>query len=81
MLCFSSSSHTQAFSQLLSSSRLSEQHTDVTPYVVDGRVYLAEVSNGLPCHYYWTPSYSKDGGAASNTALTLNTSQELTLQP
>ncbi|XP_060718027.1 leucine-rich repeat-containing protein 34 isoform X3 [Tachysurus vachellii] len=61
-----------AFSQLLSSSRLSEQHTDVTPYTVDGRVYLAEVSNGLRRHYYWTPSYSEDGGASSNAALTLN---------
>ncbi|XP_027029558.2 leucine-rich repeat-containing protein 34 isoform X5 [Tachysurus fulvidraco] len=61
-----------AFSQLLSSSRLSEQHTDVTPYTVDGRVYLAEMSNGLRRHYYWTPSYSEDGGASSNAALTLN---------
>ncbi|XP_027029557.2 leucine-rich repeat-containing protein 34 isoform X4 [Tachysurus fulvidraco] len=62
----------KAFSQLLSSSRLSEQHTDVTPYTVDGRVYLAEMSNGLRRHYYWTPSYSEDGGASSNAALTLN---------
>ncbi|GAA6086074.1 leucine-rich repeat-containing protein 34 isoform X2 [Tachysurus ichikawai] len=61
-----------AFSRLLSSSRLSEQHTDVTPYTVDGRVYLAEMSNGLRRHYYWTPSYSEDGGASSNAALTLN---------
>ncbi|KAM9439400.1 leucine-rich repeat-containing protein 34-like [Clarias gariepinus] len=70
-----------AFSQLISSSRLSEQHTDVTPYTVDGRVHLAEVSNGLRRHYYWTPSYSEDGGAASNAALTLSTSHQLTLQP
>ncbi|XP_053467951.1 leucine-rich repeat-containing protein 34 isoform X2 [Ictalurus furcatus] len=62
----------EAFSQLISSSRLSEQHTDVTPYTADGRVHLAEVSNGLRRHYYWTPSYSEDGGAASNAALTLN---------
>ncbi|XP_058233084.1 leucine-rich repeat-containing protein 34 isoform X2 [Hemibagrus wyckioides] len=62
-----------AFSQLMSSGRLSERHTDMTPYTVDGRVHLAEVSNGLHGHYYWTPSY-EDGDAASNTALTLNTS-------
>ncbi|KAK3515492.1 hypothetical protein QTP70_023611 [Hemibagrus guttatus] len=63
-----------AFSQLISSGRLSEQHTDVTPYTVDGRVHLAEVSNGLRKHYYWTLSYSEDGDAASNATLTLNTS-------
>lgn len=67
MLCLFSSSHTQAFSQLISSSRLSEQHTDVTPYTVDGHVYLAEVSNGLHRHYYWTPSYCEDGGDAALT--------------
>lgn len=81
MLSFSFFSDTQAFSQLLSSSRLSKQYTDVTPYAVDGRVHLAEVSNGLHRHYYWTPSYSEDGGSASNAALTLNTSHQLALQP
>ncbi|XP_034153989.2 leucine-rich repeat-containing protein 34 [Pangasianodon hypophthalmus] len=70
-----------AFSQLISSSRLSAQHTDVTPYAADGRLHLAEASNGLRRHYYWTPSYSEDGGAASNAALTLNTSHQLALQP
>lgn len=39
--------YSQALSQLISSSRLSEQHTDVTPYTADGRVHLAKVSNEL----------------------------------
>ncbi|TUS40677.1 Leucine-rich repeat-containing protein 34 [Bagarius yarrelli] len=54
-----------AFSQLITSSRLSAQHTDVTPYEVDGRLHLAEASHGLQRNYYWTPSYSEDGGIGS----------------
>uniref|UniRef100_A0A1B8Y5M1 Leucine rich repeat containing 34 n=1 Tax=Xenopus tropicalis TaxID=8364 RepID=A0A1B8Y5M1_XENTR len=46
-----------AFSQLLQSGRLSSSSTDVQPYVVDGRVCLAEIFHGLKKHYYWTPSY------------------------
>ncbi|KAF7691567.1 leucine-rich repeat-containing protein 34 [Silurus meridionalis] len=41
-----------AFSQLISSNRVSAQNTDVTPYTVDGHVHLAQVSNGLQLHYY-----------------------------
>ncbi|KAI5610251.1 leucine-rich repeat-containing protein 34 isoform X1, partial [Silurus asotus] len=41
-----------AFSPLISSNRVSAQNTDVTPYTVDGHVYLAQVSNGLQLHYY-----------------------------
>lgn len=36
---------------------LKPENTDVEPFVVDGHVYLAEVSNGLKKHYYWTPTY------------------------
>lgn len=73
--------YSQAFAHLISSGRLSEQHTDVTPYTVDGRVHLAQVSNRLHRHYNWTPSFSQDGGGASKATLTLNTSHQLALQP
>ncbi|XP_008828370.1 leucine-rich repeat-containing protein 34 isoform X2 [Nannospalax galili] len=56
-----------AFSDLMQSGRLQPDNTDVEPYVVDGHVYLAEVSNGLKKHYYWTPSYG-DAYAPSSSA-------------
>uniref|UniRef100_H3CG38 Leucine rich repeat containing 34 n=1 Tax=Tetraodon nigroviridis TaxID=99883 RepID=H3CG38_TETNG len=40
----------QAFHQLISSQRLLPDRTDVTAYEVDGRVFLAEVSNSLDKH-------------------------------
>ncbi|XP_030623437.1 leucine-rich repeat-containing protein 34 [Chanos chanos] len=64
----------EAFSQLIQSGQLLEGHTDVSPYVVDGRMCLAEVFHGLRRHYYWTPSYGEDGDPACNAALALNTS-------
>uniref|UniRef100_A0A3B4DM18 Leucine rich repeat containing 34 n=1 Tax=Pygocentrus nattereri TaxID=42514 RepID=A0A3B4DM18_PYGNA len=70
-----------AFSQLIASGRLLKDHTDVSPYEVDGRFYLAEMSHGLQRHYYWVPSYGQDGDPASNAALALNTSHCLDLQP
>ncbi|KAL7835351.1 hypothetical protein SRHO_G00276980 [Serrasalmus rhombeus] len=70
-----------AFSQLIASGRLLKDHTDVSPYEVDGRFYLAEMSHGLQRHYYWAPSYGEDGDPASNAALALNTSHCLDLQP
>ena len=39
---------------------LRPNNTDVKPYVVDGRTYLAEVSHGIRRFYYWTPSYGPD---------------------
>lgn len=40
--------------------RIRPDNTDVKPYVVDGRTYLAEVSHGIRRFYYWTPSYGPD---------------------
>ncbi|CAH6789223.1 leucine-rich repeat-containing protein 34 [Phodopus roborovskii] len=56
-----------AYSDLMQSGRLNPDNTDVEPYVVDGCVYLAEVSNGLKRHYYWTPTYG-DAYDHSSTA-------------
>ncbi|KAG9340080.1 hypothetical protein JZ751_022000, partial [Albula glossodonta] len=60
-----------AFADLIKSGRLSEGCTDVSPYEVDGRVYLAEVFHGLRRHYYWTPSFGQDGDPNCNSALAL----------
>ncbi|KAI8500511.1 Leucine-rich repeat-containing protein 34 [Branchiostoma belcheri] len=49
-----------AFNDLIESGRLDTEQTDVQPYVVDGRVYLSELSHGIRRHYYWTPSYGPD---------------------
>lgn len=46
--------------------RLKPDSTDVEPFVVDGHVYLAEVSNGLKKHYYWTPTYREACSHSSN---------------
>ncbi|XP_051538123.1 leucine-rich repeat-containing protein 34 [Myxocyprinus asiaticus] len=67
------------FSQLISSGRLLEEHTDVSPYEVDGRVCLAEASHGLRRHYYWTSRYGKDRDS-SNSALALIASESMALQ-
>uniref|UniRef100_A0A8C2IID9 Leucine rich repeat containing 34 n=1 Tax=Cyprinus carpio TaxID=7962 RepID=A0A8C2IID9_CYPCA len=68
-----------AFSRLISSGRLLEEHTDVSPYEVDGHVFLAEASHGLHRHYYWTSKYGGDGDS-SNSALALMASVSLSLQ-
>ncbi|KTG03212.1 hypothetical protein cypCar_00010331 [Cyprinus carpio] len=68
-----------AFSQLISSGRLLEEHTDVSPYEVDDHVFLAEVSHGLCRHYYWTSRYGEYGDS-SNSALALMASGSLALQ-
>lgn len=47
---------------------LKPDNTDVEPFVVDGHVYLAEVSNGLKKHYYWTPTYGEACGMHSANA-------------
>ncbi|KAL2085265.1 hypothetical protein ACEWY4_018585 [Coilia grayii] len=60
-----------AFTKLIKSERLLETHTDVSPYIVGGRLCLAEVFHGLRRHYYWTPSHGEDGDYACNSALTM----------
>ncbi|KAG5216038.1 hypothetical protein JEQ12_001614 [Ovis aries] len=56
----------QAYSDLIHTGRLKSDNTDVEPFVVDGHVYLAEVSNGLKRHYYWTPGYGEACSLSSN---------------
>ncbi|PIO31534.1 hypothetical protein AB205_0008780 [Aquarana catesbeiana] len=60
-----------AFSNLLSTGRLSNSSMDVQPYVVDGCVYLAELFHGLKKHYYWTPSYGVADDSVCNSGLAL----------
>ncbi|XP_066890088.1 leucine-rich repeat-containing protein 34 isoform X4 [Kogia breviceps] len=55
-----------AYSDLIHMGRLKSDNTDVEPFVVDGHVYLAEVSNGLKRHYYWTPGYGEACSPSSN---------------
>uniref|UniRef100_A0A8D2JJT5 Leucine rich repeat containing 34 n=1 Tax=Sciurus vulgaris TaxID=55149 RepID=A0A8D2JJT5_SCIVU len=57
----------EAYSDLIQMGRLKPDNTDVEPYVVDGHVYLAEVSNGLKKHYYWTPTH-RDANSPSSSA-------------
>ncbi|XP_015684715.1 leucine-rich repeat-containing protein 34 isoform X2 [Protobothrops mucrosquamatus] len=61
-----------AFAELLQSGRLKPTGTDVEPYEVDGRIYLAEVSHGLKRHYYWTPSYGEPDNKHENASLAIN---------
>nr|XP_051674735.1 leucine-rich repeat-containing protein 34 isoform X1 [Oryctolagus cuniculus] len=60
-----------AYSDLIKMSYLKPDNTDVEPFVVDGRVYLAELSNGLKKHYYWTPTYGEAYGHSSNAGFAL----------
>ncbi|KAG8581186.1 hypothetical protein GDO81_007582 [Engystomops pustulosus] len=60
-----------AFSDLLYSGRLNASTTDVRPYTVDGRVYLAELFHGLKKHYYWSPTYGIADDPVCNSCLTL----------
>ncbi|XP_021109646.1 leucine-rich repeat-containing protein 34 isoform X3 [Heterocephalus glaber] len=60
-----------AYSDLIQKDRLKPENTDVEPFVVDGHVYLAEVSNGLKKHYYWTPTYGDAYGHSSNSGFAL----------
>ncbi|KAL8187994.1 UNVERIFIED_CONTAM: Leucine-rich repeat-containing protein 34 [Gekko kuhli] len=65
-----------AFADLLQSGRLKPTSTDVEPYVVDGRTYLAEVSHGLKRHYYWTPSYGEPDNQDANASLAITPVEE-----
>ncbi|XP_036902467.1 leucine-rich repeat-containing protein 34 isoform X2 [Sturnira hondurensis] len=60
-----------AYSDLIQTGRLKPDNTDVEPYVVDGRAYLAEVSNGLKKHYYWTPTYGEACRLSSNAGFSI----------
>ncbi|XP_065114469.1 leucine-rich repeat-containing protein 34 isoform X1 [Paramisgurnus dabryanus] len=68
-----------AFSQLISSGRLLDGHTDVSPYEVDGHVFLAETSHGFCRQYYWT-SQSVGDRDFSNSAMALIKSDSLVPQ-
>ncbi|XP_006890448.1 PREDICTED: leucine-rich repeat-containing protein 34 [Elephantulus edwardii] len=59
------------YSKLIELGRLKPDNTDIEPYVVDGHVYLAEVSNGLKKHYYWTPTYGEAYNHSSNAGFAL----------
>ncbi|XP_054408949.1 leucine-rich repeat-containing protein 34 isoform X8 [Pongo abelii] len=60
-----------AYSDLIQMGCLKPDNTDVEPFVVDGRVYLAEVSNGLKKHYYWTSTYGESYDHSSNAGFAL----------
>ncbi|XP_055966682.1 leucine-rich repeat-containing protein 34 [Sorex fumeus] len=60
-----------AYADLIQTGHLQPDNTDVEPYTVDGRVYLAEVSNGLKKHYYWTPTYTAAYSHSANIGTTL----------
>ncbi|XP_063298716.1 leucine-rich repeat-containing protein 34 [Pelobates fuscus] len=60
-----------AFSDLFSTGRLIPSSTDVRPYTVDGRIYLAELFHGLRKHYYWTPSYGKAENTVCNSTFAI----------
>ncbi|XP_023252705.1 leucine-rich repeat-containing protein 34 [Seriola lalandi dorsalis] len=58
----------QAFRELISSGRLLPQHTDVSAYEVDGRVFLAEVFQNLRRHYHSTDCSGTETHSDSNPA-------------
>ncbi|XP_020925425.1 leucine-rich repeat-containing protein 34 isoform X4 [Sus scrofa] len=60
-----------AYSDLIHMGHLKPDNTDVEPFVVDGHVYLAEVSNGLKRHYYWIPGYGEACSQSSNAGFSL----------
>ncbi|XP_042312466.1 leucine-rich repeat-containing protein 34 isoform X2 [Sceloporus undulatus] len=62
----------EAFAELLKSGRLKPTGTDVEPYEVDGKIYLAELSHGLKKHYYWTPSYGDPESKEANASLAID---------
>ncbi|XP_075058200.1 leucine-rich repeat-containing protein 34 [Mixophyes fleayi] len=66
-----------AFSNLLSIGRLTASSTDVRPYIVDGRTYLAELFHGLKKHYYWTPSKGTADDPVCNSSHKLTSDQTM----
>ncbi|XP_044944550.1 leucine-rich repeat-containing protein 34 isoform X6 [Mustela putorius furo] len=61
-----------AYSDLIQTGRLKPDNTDVEPFVVDGHMYLAEVSNGLKKHYYWRPIYGEACTNSPNAEMNVN---------
>ncbi|XP_067850918.1 leucine-rich repeat-containing protein 34 [Heptranchias perlo] len=59
------------FANLLKVGRLKPKQTDISPYWIDGHVYLAQLTHGLQMHYYWTPPYGEQDDAACNANLIL----------
>ncbi|XP_051874920.1 leucine-rich repeat-containing protein 34 [Pristis pectinata] len=59
------------FANLLKVGRLKPNQTDVSPYWIDGRVYLAELAHGLQMFYYWIPQYGEQDEAACNASKVL----------
>ncbi|XP_072897856.1 leucine-rich repeat-containing protein 34 isoform X5 [Hemitrygon akajei] len=59
------------FANLLKVGRLKPRQTDVSPYWIDGQVYLAEVSHGLQMFYYWVPQYGERDEAACHACKVL----------
>jgi len=45
---------------LLNEGRLSAANVDVSPYVVDNKTTLCEITNGINMYYYWQPTYGKN---------------------
>ncbi|NXS10821.1 LRC34 protein, partial [Neodrepanis coruscans] len=58
-----------AFWDLIQTGHLNLSRTDVSPYKVDGQIYLAELSHGLQKHYYWAPRHNVVPEGAANTSL------------
>ncbi|XP_048397667.1 leucine-rich repeat-containing protein 34 isoform X2 [Stegostoma tigrinum] len=54
------------FAKLIKAGRLKPKRTDISPYWIDGRVYLSELAHGLQLYYYWTPLYGDVDEAACN---------------
>ncbi|GCC28005.1 hypothetical protein chiPu_0006431 [Chiloscyllium punctatum] len=54
------------FANLIKAGRLKPKRTDISPYWIDGRVYLSELAHGLQMYYYWTPLYGDRDEAACN---------------
>ncbi|XP_032888092.1 leucine-rich repeat-containing protein 34-like [Amblyraja radiata] len=59
------------FANLLKVGRLMTKQTDVSPYWIDGHVYLAELAHGLQMFYYWIPQYGLQDDAACNASMAL----------
>ncbi|XP_019140225.1 leucine-rich repeat-containing protein 34 isoform X2 [Corvus cornix cornix] len=57
------------FSELIEMGRLQLGCTDVAPYKVDGKVFLAELSHGLAKHRYWAPRCATVAPGAANASL------------
>ena len=50
----------QAVKRLLNDQRLDKNNTDVSPYVVDNKTSLCEITNGINMQYYWQPTFGQN---------------------